>query len=148
MISDRLAARYADARWYTWVPAGSVVLSIPFMVGMYLWPDARGALIISIGAWFLGNSWLAPLIASIQGLAEPRMRALAVAIMMFVNNLLGIGLGPQVVGILSDLFRDSLGAESLRYALIVSLLAASVLCAFHFFMASRTLRADLARPSG
>jgi predicted MFS family arabinose efflux permease len=147
VISDRLATRYSDERWYAWVPAGSVVLSVPFVLGMYLWPDARGALIISIGAWFLGNSWLGPLVASIQGLAEPRMRALAVAIMMFVNNLLGIGLGPLVVGYLSDLFQDSLGAESLRYALIVSLLAGSVLCAFHFFMAARTLRADLVRAS-
>jgi predicted MFS family arabinose efflux permease len=147
VVADRLATRYADERWYAWVPAGSVVLSVPFVLGMYLWPDARGALIISIGAWFLGNSWLGPLIASIQGLAEPRMRALAVAIMMFVNNMLGIGLGPLVVGFLSDLFQDSLGAESLRYALIVSLLAGSVLCAFHFFMAARTLRADLVRAS-
>jgi predicted MFS family arabinose efflux permease len=142
VISDRLAAA-GDKRWYAWVPAGSVILSMPFVLGMYLWPDPRIALVISIGAWFLGNSWLGPLISMIQGLAEPRMRALAVAIMMFINNLLGIGLGPQVVGSLSDLFGPSLGAESLRYALIVSLLAASMLSAFHFFMAARTLRADL-----
>jgi hypothetical protein len=109
---------------------------------MYLVPDPRAALLISIGAWFLGNSWLGPLIATIHGVTTPRMRALSVAIMMFVNNLLGIGLGPQVVGMLSDAFQDRLGADSLRYALIASLLTASVLSAFHFFAASRTLNEE------
>jgi predicted MFS family arabinose efflux permease len=141
MLSDRLASA-GDKRWYAWVPAGSVILSIPFVLGMYLVPDPRAALLISIGAWFLGNSWLGPLIATIHGVTTPRMRALSVAIMMFVNNLLGIGLGPQVVGMLSDAFQDRLGADSLRYALIASLLTASVLSAFHFFAASRTLNEE------
>ena len=138
VLSDKLAAA-GDKRWYAWVPAASVVLSIPFVLGMYLVTDPYVALVISIGAWFLGNSWLGPLITTIHGVTPPRTRALAVAIMMFINNLLGIGLGPQVVGILSDQFRGALGVESLRYALVVSLLVASVLSAFHFLMAARTL---------
>jgi predicted MFS family arabinose efflux permease len=138
VLSDRLAAA-GDKRWYAWVPAASVMLSIPFVLGMYLVRDPYVALVISIGAWFLGNSWLGPLITTIHGVTTPRTRALAVAIMMFINNLLGIGLGPQVVGILSDQFRGTFGVESLRYALISSLLVASVLSAYHFLAAARTL---------
>lgn len=141
VLSDKLAAA-GDKRWYAWVPAVSVLLSIPFMLGMYLVTDPYVALVISIGAWFLGNSWLGPLITTIHGVTAPRTRALAVAIMMFVNNLLGIGLGPQVVGILSDQFRGTFGVESLRYALVVSLLVASILSAFHFLSASRTLNEE------
>ena len=145
VISDRIAAATGNPRWYVWIPAASVILSIPFVLGMYLWPDPEVALIISTGAWFLGNSWLGPTFATIQGLAAFRMRALAFAIMMFINNLLGIGLGPLVVGILSDRLQSSLGGDSLRYALVLSLVTASVLSAFHFLMAGRTLNEDLER---
>lgn len=143
VVADRIATTTGDPRWYVWLPAASVVLSIPFMLGMYLWPDPQIALIISSGAWFLGNSWLGPTFATIQGLAALRMRALAFAIMMFINNLLGIGLGPQIVGILSDALHGSLGDNSLRHALILSIVSASLLSAFHFIMAGRTLRQDL-----
>ena len=47
------------------------------------------------------------------------MRAMASAILLFVINLIGLGLGPQGVGILSDLLAATSGSESLRYALLI-----------------------------
>ena len=59
-------------------------------------------------------------------------------------NAIGLGFGPQTIGLVSDLLRPRYGAESLRYALVgVSLL--NVRAAFHYFMAGRTLPADLDR---
>ncbi len=75
------------------------------------------------------------------------MRALASAFMLFVLNIIGLGLGPQGVGILSDLLSGAFGEESLRYALLATAMV-NVWSTVHYFLAARTLRADLARASG
>ena len=72
------------------------------------------------------------------------MRATASAILLFMLNLIGQGIGPQLVGILSDWLQPTLGRESIRYALIVAAVS-SLWGSFHFFRASAPLRAELAR---
>jgi hypothetical protein len=77
------------------------------------------------------------------------MRALASGILLFVLNIIGMGIGPQFTGILSDIFQATtdFGADSLRWALVVSLvfnLFAGVL----YWFAARTLREDLALAKG
>ena len=73
-----------------------------------------------------------------------RMRSVASAILLFIVNIIGLGLGPQTVGILSDAFSARYGSESLRYALL-PLACVNVWTAAHYFMAGRTLQADLAK---
>ena len=64
---------------------------------------------------------------------------------VFVLNIIGLGLGPLVTGILSDVFGADIGpGEGLRWALVVVTLA-NVWAAAHYFRAARTLREDLAR---
>ncbi len=142
-FSDYIVNKTGDPRWHAWIPAILIFISIPLYFAIYLSPTALPALLLTTLAWFLGNTWLGPVQATLQGLAGLRMRGMAVAIMLFVNNLIGLGLGPQVVGILSDRLRPAFGVDSLRYALIVALVTASALSASHFVLASRTLRADL-----
>jgi hypothetical protein len=74
------------------------------------------------------------------------MRALAAAILLFILNLIGMGLGPVVVGITSDLLNayTDLGVESIRWAL-VSVLVFNILSTVFYLMAGRTLREDLDR---
>ena len=66
------------------------------------------------------------------------------AFLLFIINIIGMGLGPQVVGILSDLLTDRFAQESMRYALFIAGFM-NVWSAIHFFLGSRTLRADLDR---
>ena len=70
------------------------------------------------------------------------MRALATAIFLFVINLVGMGLGPLVVGIMSDLLEPRFGHESLRYALLIISLG-TVWAPIHYFIAARSLPGDL-----
>jgi len=144
-FSDYVVNRTADARWHMWLPAIFIGSSIPLQFVIYLSPTARPALLMTAVVWFLGNTWLGPAQSTIQGLAGLRMRAMALAAMLFLNNLIGQGLGPQVVGILSDRMRQAYGPYSLRYALLIAVVVASLLSVFHFTMAARTLRQDLAR---
>jgi hypothetical protein len=60
---------------------------------------------------------------------------------LFLTAMLGLGLGPLAVGLLSDLLKPGLGAESLRYALVIST-AALVWASAHFVLAARTARRD------
>ena len=70
------------------------------------------------------------------------MRALAASITLFVLNIIGMGFGPQMVGIMSDVFAPAYGKESLRMALLV-LCFINLWCALHYYLAGRTLKDDL-----
>jgi hypothetical protein len=70
------------------------------------------------------------------------MRAVAAAVLLFILNIIGLGAGPQVVGILSDLLQPSYGDESLRYALLI-LCFVNLWAAYHYFVAGKYLKDDL-----
>jgi MFS family permease len=141
-LGDRLALR--DLRWYVGVPGIATALAIPFAVGVYLWPERSGALLFAVPAAILGPMYLGPTFAMAQGLARPTMRALVSAILLFVINLIGLGLGPQAVGALSDALAPTYGVESIRYALLWVVVVGAAWSTLHYALAARTLRADLA----
>ncbi|MBI3800094.1 MAG: MFS transporter [Deltaproteobacteria bacterium] len=144
VLSDRLAARTKDMRWYLWLSAGAMLLSLPFTCLLYLWPEGRMALILSIPGSILSPMWLGPTGAMTQGLVKLRMRATAAAVLLFVINLIGLGLGPQTVGLVSDLLTPAYGKEAVRYALLWVVVVGNVWGVIHYFLAARTLREDLA----
>ena len=83
-----------------------------------------------------------PLFATIQTLVPPRMRALSISIIYLIANLIGLGLGPLLAGVLSDGLRPVLGEESLRYALLM-LSPGYLWSAWHLSRASKTVASDL-----
>jgi MFS family permease len=142
-IADRVVARTKDARWYMWIPAAATLLSLPFLVAVYLSPSPIQAMLIFSIVWFLGNMWIGPTFATVQGISPLRMRATSLAILILVNNIIGLGLGPLIVGVLSDAFSPTLGVESLRYALLSATIPAGVLSGIGFILVARSVRQDL-----
>ena len=140
VLCDRLGRR--DARWYMWVPAISCMLVIPFVVGFLLLDSLTFALFSYIPGVVLGSMWLAPIIVSAQVLVKLRMRAVASAILLFILNLIGLGLGPQLVGVLNDLLASSFGDEAVRYSLLLANFTTGW-AAIHFFLAARSFREDI-----
>ena len=140
-LSDRYGAR--DQRWYTWIPALATAIYIPFAFLFYLWPDGRTALVIWLPAAILGGMFLGPTFAMVQSLVRPNMRATASAILLFIINIIGLGLGPQGVGIVSDLLVPVFADESLRYALLILVVFFAAWSVLHYTLAGRTLLADL-----
>jgi MFS family permease len=141
-LADRLGAR--DMRWYMWVPAIATLAYIPFAFLLYLWPDGRVALMLWLPGALLGGMYLGPTFAMTQSLVRPQMRAMASALLLFVINIVGLGLGPQGVGILSDLLRGTFADDSLRYALLFVVVAGAIWSVLHYALAASTLREDLA----
>lgn len=91
-----------------------------------------------------GTVYLGPTFALVQSLVAVRMRALGAAITLFILNLIGMSLGPQLVGIFSDLYRPMYGDHSVRWALF-TVVFISLWAAFHFFRAAIYLKDDLRR---
>jgi MFS family permease len=151
-LSDRLGTR--DARWSLWICGLGNLLATPFVVAFLLWPAddliALGTRGIPAGYAFavLGSLFAGffspPTAAVAQSLATPRMRALAHAIWTMLFNLIGMGVGPLVVGALSEGLQPSLGQDSLRYAM-VAISVTLPLSALVFGIAARFFPADLER---
>jgi MFS family permease len=83
-----------------------------------------------------------PIFAMIQSIVPHPMRAVAVAIIYLFSNLIGLGLGPLVAGVLSEFLRPALGSESLRYALLI-LCPGYAWAAFHLWRASGSVERDI-----
>jgi predicted MFS family arabinose efflux permease len=111
---------------------------------IYLATDHRVAFGVMLVYAIISNATGGPLFATIQTLVEPRMRALAVASMYFSCNLIGLGLGPLAVGVLSDGLAPQFAENSLRYALL-AFTPGYMWCAWHFWRASRTVIGDMAK---
>ena len=140
-IAERLAK--FDVRWYMWMPTITGMICVPFMIATYVVEGAYTALIVSVVPGILFNVYLGNSLAMTHALVGLRMRAVASAILFFLINLIGMGLGPWGVGLLSDMLSAELGNESLRYAMLYLLPAAMGWSAVHFLMASKTLQKDL-----
>ena len=142
-LGDKLGAR--DKRWYLWVPGVSTLLVVPGMLVVFLTSNTYLALGCMFVQGFLQNIYLGNSIATTHNLVGLRWRSTSSAILFLILNIIGLGLGPFAVGLLSDMFDPSLGIESLRYAMLAVLPTACVWSSIHFYLASRTLNADLER---
>ena len=141
-LCDRLALR--DRRWLVWVPALLGATLAPFYMAFVLADDPGLAILAFVPVTLMNAVYAAPSYTIVQGLASLRMRATASAIMLFVLNLIGLGLGPTLVGVLNDLFEPSRGADAIRLSLVL-LLGANLWGAVHSLLAARTLEQDLDR---
>ena len=141
-ITQLLARR--DPRWLVRMPALSVLGAYPFLLAFLTLPGSTSAVPAFIGVAYCNAAWTGAVMASVQGLAKVRMRALAGAMISLCLNLVGGSLGPVLVGALSDGLQPTAGVLSLRYA-IGAVGALGVWAAVHFWMAARSLEADLSR---
>lgn len=141
LTTDKLINR--DLRWYLWVPALSTIITLPFSLAIYSISHTGFVLFLAFFPAVTFNMYLAPNLALAHSLVGLRMRAMSSAVLFFVLNIIGLGLGPLVVGMVSDYLEPSVGNDNVRYALIIVVTIANIWCVFHYWMASRTVREDL-----
>lgn len=138
-LSD--AAKKRDPGAHAFLPAVMMIAAAPLAAAGFLAGTLVWAMALLVAPIMMMSAWQAPTIAAVQDTATPRTRALAAALVMFTLNLLGLGLGPLVVGALSDALAPSLGQESLRYALL-AVPVSFALAGLHWIIAARGLRAQ------
>ncbi|MCP4908146.1 MAG: MFS transporter [bacterium] len=140
LLGDRFARR--DRRFLVWVPALGGVLALPLLAIFLFWPDRSGALAAYAVAMVFSVFFVGPCYSIAQGLARPRMRAQAAAMLMFAISLIGLGIAPLVVGMLNDSLASTFGDEAIRYSLMITG-GASLWAALHSLLAARSIREDL-----
>jgi predicted MFS family arabinose efflux permease len=141
MAADWLSPR--DKRWYMWLPAISGFIAVPFMVAVYIADTPYLALSMMLIPGLLHQVYLGNTLATTHNLVGLKMRATSSAILFFILNIIGLGCGPFLVGLLSDQLSASHGADSLRLAMLYLLPAVMFWSACHFYFASKHLRKDL-----
>ena len=130
-----------DRRWMLWVPAITTVLSTPLYAVAVLSPSIPSSLTALAPAAFLGMMYVGPALAATHGVSGVALRATGIALTLFVSNLLGIGGGALLVGVVSDAFIAAEPTVSLRYGLLAVLIA-NIPAVIGYLLAARALRAD------
>jgi predicted MFS family arabinose efflux permease len=138
-LADRFGAR--GKHYYALIPAVAFLATIPFYVGAVTSSSLAVSFVLFLVPTALGLVWLGPVLSAIQHVVPPHMRATASAVFLFINNLIGIGIGTAALGALSDALVVRHGADSLRYAILYGTsfyVAASAL----FLLSARRLERD------
>jgi MFS family permease len=142
-MADRLGAK--DLRWYLWAPGVLTFLSVPVLCIILTTTSPDLALLLTAPFNFLTAAYLGAVLAVSHNLVGVRMRALTSAVLFFFINLIGLGLGPLSVGVLSDYFTSTGGASPLAKAMMICGVAAALWACLHYLLAARTIREDIAR---
>lgn len=138
-VSDMLGHR--GKAWFGIIPAVAFLATIPcYYLGVSSTVMSI-TLVLMLVPTALGLVWVGPVLAAVQGLVAPNMRATTSAIYLFINNLIGIGIGTAAIGWLSDHFKASHGDDALRHAILAGT-GAYALAAVLLLLASRRLEAD------
>lgn len=134
-----------NERWHAWVVGFAALALVPATLGQYLVQDAGVSLALAAAPYFLFNVFVGPTIAMSQSLVLPNMRATTAAVTLMTYNIIGLGLGPFLTGVISDRYNAAgAGAESVRYAL-VTVVGLELVAATIYFLAGRYFAADLSR---
>jgi MFS family permease len=141
VIGDRYGAK--DPRWYMWIAGFAILAGGPFFALVFLWPTPYVAFAALAIPFFLGVLQAGPTYTVIQTVAGPRMRSMASAINILIINMIGGGLGPLVIGSLSDWLRPEYGDDGLTYALLGVSIIFSTWAWAHFMIAAQSVQADI-----
>ena len=144
-LGDRFGAK--DVRWYLWIPALGGLIAFPPGLFVLMTDNTSMALGVQAFVTLLATLYLGPCIAMSHMLVPSSMRALTSAVLFFVLNMIGLGLGPFVTGLTSDMLQPTYGVDSLRYAMIITA-CVGLFGVFSLYMGGRCLQNDLDRKRG
>lgn len=119
-LGDRFGGK--DARYFLVVPAIAIGLTTPLLCAGYLVEHWAVALALIFLPAVASSLYYGPTFAVVQLLVRPENRALAVAIILLIANLVGAGFGPLVFGVLSDVLQPHFGIQSVRWVLVFAAL--------------------------
>lgn len=139
-VADRFGT--ADKKHILTLPAYGMAAAAPVLFLGYHMEDWRVAVALLVVPTILNTAYYGPAYACVQGLVRPQARAVAASIMLFGQNLIGLGFGPFLFGVLSDALAPAYGEESVRYVLYGAAWL-GLIPAFFFWRASLRLGREL-----
>ena len=139
VAGDRLGN--AHPRGYALVPAVAFAITLPAYLLAFSTSSLWLSSLLFLIPTALGLTWLGPVVTAITRLVPPEMRATASALFLFINNLIGLGAGSTVIGLISDSLTERYGEEALRYSAMATT-TLYALAALLMFLAARRLHRD------
>lgn len=139
VLADRLGR--VDRAWFARLPALAWFVTAPLFVAGLLARDPTLAWLLLLVPNALNILWLGPVTTAVQHLVAPPLRATASASFLLINNFIGLGVGPLLIGALSDAYKARFGVEALRYA-AVSVVGFYVLAGLLMLFAIGRIRLD------
>ncbi|MEM7706224.1 MAG: MFS transporter [Pseudomonadota bacterium] len=133
-VTDSLVTR--SVRFYALIPAIAIGISIPIFAAVFMTKNPWLGLALLFPTFMISVMQGPATFAGIQGLVPPSMRAMAAAVLLLITNLIGGGLGPPLVGLVSDRLTEQYGDEGLRLSLLVIACGFSALSAIVYFIGS------------
>lgn len=126
-----------DPRWHTWVSAIALAASAVPAVLLFAVPTGPYLYACLFAKALLSNAFTGPMYSLVQALSPQRTSALSAAVLLMLFNIVGLGLGTQIIGLLSDGFAGAGQApsEALRSALLIASLPV-VLGGICYFLAA------------
>jgi MFS family permease len=116
---------------------------VPFQLICYLHPNVNLVMAgFAVNAFF-ASVFFGPSFAMAQALVPASNRALAASLLLFIQTMIGLGIGPLIAGMISDALVPAFSDNALRYALVAVALF-NIWSGAHYYLASRTVRADIA----
>jgi MFS family permease len=143
-LAERLGER--DIRWRLNVPAVACLVGCPMDLLFIFVPSRAAAIVFWILARICISAYTGPIYAVYQTVSKVRMRALASALFLFCGNVIGLGVGSWLIGLMSTILSRRFGDRSLRYALVLPSLCA-LIAGMLFWVGSRSLAGDILRAS-
>lgn len=131
-----------DIRWYMWIGIASIILTVPFSLYTLFTGNKMGAIVCYFIPNVLFSLNMGALLTVTQGVVSVRMRAMSSAVYYFALNLIGMGLGPLFIGVMSDYLTPIYGVESLRYSLFI-VSNVYLLCIYFYWKAGQHIAADM-----
>jgi len=142
-VTDRAGAKNPKA--FATLPAVIGLIWAPLFAIAILAPTAVTSLGLFIVPSVMATFWYGPIYGTVQSVAPPHMRSTAAALLLFIINIIGLGLGPLAFGAFSDFLAGPLGlgsAASIKWTLVASA-AASLPAIALLLLARRTIERDL-----
>ncbi len=145
-LGGKIADKYGatNRRHVMTAPAIGMLFAAPIAFLGYSASDWRVALAILFVPTVLNSLYYGPTYSAVQGLVAPQARAMAAAVLLFFQNLIGLGLGPLLFGMLSDGIKPTYGADSVQWVLYFAAFL-GLIPALFFWRCSLRLNAELDR---
>lgn len=143
-VGSVLAGRFADYLGLAgphrriYVVIIGLLAAKPFALTFLLADNSVVALSALVIATFFANTISGPTFALIHNRFENELRPMATVVYLFAFNMIGLGFGPALVGLVSDTLMADAGNRSLAYSLVFVQIA-GVWGAWHFWRATRLM---------
>jgi MFS family permease len=146
-----LLGRFVVNRWFAHNERGQMRLAAisiasvtPICVAFLMAPQKGLALVALFVQTAVYSVSAGPTYALLQRLVPDEMRATALTVQLFLASLIGMGVGPLMVGGLSDFWRPTLGDDALRYAMLLMSFV-WIWAGYHLLRVGRTITEELSQ---